>query len=256
VSEATVPYGLYISAEGAAAQSKRLEVVANNMANADTVGFKQDVATFQARFAEAIQLGRATPGDQSINNLGGGVKTHDVVTNFSQGQMQVTGREFDFAINGKGFFHIMGEDGKPMLSRAGDFTIDPTGRLVTSEGHLPVLDQQFAEININGDLPWYVSPDGFLVQDGTAKAIGLSEPSKMENLVKVGNNLFRAEGGMVPIELHDRSVKQGFLELSGSNPVNQMMAMIESTRGFEVNSRMIQSQDSATGTLISRVLRG
>jgi flagellar basal body rod protein FlgG len=251
-----VPYGLYISAEGAAAQSRRLEVVANNMANADTVGFKQDVATFQARFAEAVELGQSSPGDQSINNLGGGVKTHDIVTNFTPGQVQPTGKQFDFAINGDGFFHIMGEDGKPLLSRAGDFTIDPTGRLVTSEGHLPVLDQQFAEITINGDLPWYVSPDGFLIQDGGAKAIGLSKATKLENMVKVGNNMFRVDGAMEAVPLHDRNIRQGFLELSGSNPVNQMMAMIESTRGFEINSRMIQSQDTATGTLLSRVLRG
>jgi flagellar basal body rod protein FlgG len=61
---------------------------------------------------------------------------------------------------------------------------------------------------------------------------------------------------MEAVPLEERNIRQGFLELSGSNPINQMMAMIESTRGFEVNSRMIQSQDTATGTLLSRVLRG
>jgi flagellar basal-body rod protein FlgF/flagellar basal-body rod protein FlgG len=69
---------MYISAEGAAAQAQRLEVIANNMANVDTAGFKQDVPMFQARFAEAIQKGQAQPGDRSINDLGGGVKIIDV----------------------------------------------------------------------------------------------------------------------------------------------------------------------------------
>ncbi len=250
-----MPYGTYISAEGAAVQSRRLEVIANNMANADTVGFKQDVSTFQARYAQAIQQGLSSPGDQTINNIGGGVKVFDIATNFAEGQFQPTGKELDMAINGKGFFHIRGDDGQVYLSRAGNFTVDPTGRLVTDSGHLPVLDQQFAEIKINGDLPWYVSPDGFLVQDGGAKAVGLSQPKSLDDLVKVGNNLFRSTTPLQPVPLQERNVRQGFLELSGSNPVNQMMAMIESTRGFEVNSRMIQSQDSATGTLLSRVLR-
>jgi len=251
-----MPYGLYISAEGAAAQARRLEVIANNMANTDTVGFKQDVPTFQARYAEAIQQGYASPGDRSINNIGGGVKMFDVATDFEEGQFAATNRELDVAINGKGFFHVLGDDNKPYLSRAGNFTLDAKGRLVTSEGHMPVLDQQFSEILISNEAPWYMTPDGFIVQDGGAKAIGLSAPKSLDDLQKVGNNLFRPLGKLEPVPLEERSVRQGFLELSGSNPVTQMMAMIESTRGFEANSRMIQAQDTAVGNLVGRVLRG
>ncbi|MGD9632302.1 MAG: flagellar hook-basal body protein [Pirellulales bacterium] len=251
-----MPYGLYISAEGAAAQSRRLEVIANNMANTDTVGFKQDVPTFQARYAEAIQQGLASPGDRSINNIGGGVKMYDVATNFAEGQFAATNRELDVAINGKGFFHVQGEDGKPYLSRAGNFTRDAKGRLVTADGNLPVLDQQFSEILISDESPWYMTPDGFIVQDGGAKALGLSAPKSLDDLQKVGNNLFRPLGQVEPVPLEERSVRQGFLELSGSNPVREMMAMIETTRGFEANSRMIQAQDTAIGNLVGRVLRG
>jgi len=250
-----MPYGLYISAEGAGVQAKRLEVIANNMANADTVGFKQDVPSFQARYTEAIQRGLASPGDQSINNIGGGVKMFDIATNFSEGQLATTGKELDFAIQGNGFFHIQGDDGKVYLSRAGDFSIDAKNRLVTSEGQNPILDQQFSEMTVSTDTPWYMTPDGFLVQDGGAKAIGLSRPKSFAELEKVGNNMFRPTGKFEPVPLEERSVRQGFLELSGSNPVNQMMAMIETTRGFEANSRMIQAQDSAIGTLVGRVLR-
>jgi flagellar hook-basal body protein len=87
---------MYISAEGAAAQSQRLEVIANNLANVDTAGFKQDVPTFQARFAEAIQQGQAQAGDQSINDLGGGVKVIDVDTDHSLGQLKQTGNDLDW----------------------------------------------------------------------------------------------------------------------------------------------------------------
>ncbi len=250
-----MPYGFYISAEGASAQAKRLEVIANNMANSDTVGFKQDVPTFQARYAEAIQKGLASPGDQSVNNIGGGVKLYDVATDYAEGQFASTGKQLDFAIAGNGFFHVQGNDGKTYLSRAGDFSIDAKGRLVTNGGHNPVLDQQDSEITINGDLPWYVTPDGFIVQDGGAKAIGLSQPKSLSELEKVGNNMFRPTGKVDPVPLQQRNIRQGYLELSGANPIRQTMAMIETTRGFEANSRMIQAQDSAIGTLIGRVLR-
>jgi flagellar basal-body rod protein FlgF len=246
---------MYISAEGAAVQSKRLEVIANNLANVDTPGFKQDVATFQARFAEAIQKGQARSGDESINDIGGGVKLMDVATDYSTGELKRTGNDLDFAINGKGFFHIQGDDGKQYFSRAGDFALDTQGKLVTQNGHRAVLDQQGSEIQLSLNVPWSVSPDGFINQAGSIHALGMSQPDSLDEMVKVGNNLFKPTGTVKPLELSERNVRQGSLEMSGSSPVRQMMAMIETTRAFEANSRMIQNQDSTLGSLISRVLQ-
>jgi flagellar basal-body rod protein FlgF/flagellar basal-body rod protein FlgG len=246
---------MYISAEGAAAQAQRLEVIANNLANVDTAGFKQDVATFQSRFAEAIQRGQAEPGDRSINDLGGGVKIIDVQTDHSAGQLKHTGNELDLAINGKGFFHVRGEDGKRYLTRAGNLALDTQGRLVTQNGHRPVLDQADGEIVLNRELPLSISTDGFLSQAGTIYALGMSQPESLGELVKAGNNLFEPLGNVQPLALADRNIRQGYLEMSGSNPVRQMMAMIETTRAFEANTRMIQNQDTMLGTLISRVLQ-
>ena len=250
-----MPYGMYLSAEGAAAQAQRLEVIANNLANVDTACFKQDVASFQARFAEAIQQGTASEGDKSINDLGGGVKVIDVQTDYSAGQYQPTNSDFDFAVNGEGFFHVRGDDGSTCLTRAGNFTLDPAGRLVTGTGGRPVLDQQGGEILLSTDQPWSVSPDGFISQNGSLKALGLSKPQSLGDLVKIGDNMFRSLGPVDPVPLAERQVRQGYLEMSGANPVRQMMAMIETTRGFEANTRMIQNQDTMLGTLISRVLR-
>ena len=250
-----MPYGMYISAEGAAAQSQRLEVIANNLANVDTPGFKQDVPTFQARFAEAIQKGQAQPGDRSINDIGGGVKIIDVRTDHSEGQLKRTGNDLDLAIVGKGFFQIRGDDGEQYLSRAGDFQLDTTGRLVTQNGHRPVLNQQGAEITLSRNVPFNISADGFIDQAGTVQPIGMSQPESLNDLVKVGNNLFKPMGAVKPLELTDRNIRQGYLEMSGSNPVRQMMAMIETTRAFEANTKMIQNQDSMLGSLISRVLQ-
>jgi flagellar basal-body rod protein FlgF len=246
---------MYISAEGAAAQAQRLEVIANNLANVDTPGFKQDVPAFQARFAEAIQKGQAQSGDRSLNDIGGGVKVIDVATDYSMGELKHTGNDLDLAINGKGFFHVKGDDGQQYLSRAGDFALDTQGRLVTQNGHRPVLDQQGSEIQLALNAPWTISPDGFINQSGSIHALGMSQPESMGEMTKVGNNLFKPTGPVKPLELNERNVKQGYLEMSGASPVRQMMAMIETTRAFEANTRMIQNQDSRMGTLSSRVLQ-
>jgi flagellar basal-body rod protein FlgF len=246
---------MYISAEGAAAQAQRLEVIANNLANVDTPGFKQDVPTFQARFAEAIQQGQAQAGDRSVNDLGGGVKVIGVETDHSAGQLKETGNDLDLAIDGKGFFHVRGDDGQRYLSRSGAFALDAQGRLVTQNGHRPVLDQSGGEIVLSPELPIAVSSDGFISQAGAIYALGLSQPESLADLVKVGNNLFQPRGNMEPLALAERSVRQGYLEMSGANPVRQMMSMIETTRAFEANTRMIQNQDTMLGALISRVLQ-
>jgi flagellar basal-body rod protein FlgF/flagellar basal-body rod protein FlgG len=246
---------MYISAEGAAAQAQRLEVIANNLANVDTPGFKQDVPTFQARFAEAIQQGQARAGDQSINDLGGGVKVIEIETDHSSGLLKETGNELDLAINGKGFFHVKGEDGERYLSRSGAFALDTQGRLVTQNGHRPVLDQSGSEIVLSSELPVAISSDGFISQAGAIYALGLSQPQSLDELVKVGTNLFKPLGDVQPLALAERDVRQGFLEMSGANPVRQMMAMIETTRAFEANTRMMQNQDTMLGALISRVLQ-
>jgi flagellar basal-body rod protein FlgF len=250
-----MPYGMYISAEGAAAQAQRLEVIANNLANVDTAGFKQDVATFQARFAEAIQQGQAQSGDGSMNDLGGGVKIIDVETDHSNGQLKHTGNDFDLAINGPGFFHVRGDDSQQYLTRAGNFALDTQGRLVTQNGHRPVLDQGGSEIVLTPSTPWSMSPDGFISQAGAIYALGMSQPESTDDLVKMGNNMYQPLGNVRPLALNERNVRQGYLEMSGANPVRQMMAMIETTRAFEANTRMIQNQDTVLGSLISRVLQ-
>ncbi|MCC7474643.1 MAG: flagellar hook-basal body protein [Pirellulales bacterium] len=250
-----MPYGMYISAEGAAAQAQRLEVIANNMANVDTAGFKQDVAMFQARYAEAIQKGQASPGDRSINDLGGGVKIIDVETDYSPGELKQTGAPLDVAINGPGFFHVRSDDGRLCLSRAGAFELDPQGHLITQGGKRPVLDQQGGEITLLNDQPFNITADGFIEQAGSLFALGMSRPESLDEMVKVGNNLWEPTGTIQPLALSERDVRQGYLEVSGANPVRQMMAMIETTRAFEANTRMIQNQDSITGSLLGRVLR-
>ena len=249
-----MPYGMYISAEGAQAQQRRLEVIANNLANVETTGFKRDTALFQARFAEAIQQGTDYPGSRSQNDIGGGVKIIDTQTDHSGSSLRETGTETDFAVNGDGFFQVRGKDGNVYLTRAGNFTLDSNGRLMTQSDDMPVLSDSGSEITIDGSQPWEVFPGGNIVQDGGSTAIGLVRPQSLGDLVKVGNNLFRPLGPTSSVGEAERDVRQGYLEQSGVNPTREMMAMIETSRAFEANSRLIQHQDSMISGLVTRVL--
>lgn len=247
-----MPYGMYISAEGAQAQAQRLEVIANNLANVETPGYKRDVPTFQARFAEAIQQNYASPGDGSINDLGGGVKIVATQTDFSGSSLRHTKIDTDMAIQGDGFFQLLADDGQQLLTRAGNFFIDPSGQLLSRTERLPVLDEAGAPIQLNADLPWQLLSGGILEQQGSKTAIGLVAPNSLGDLVKAGRNAFRSLGPVSPVT--SRDIRQGYLEQSGVNPTRETMAMIETSRAFEANMKLVQHQDSMISGLINRVL--
>jgi flagellar basal-body rod protein FlgF len=250
-----MPYGLYLSAEGAKAQSQRLEVLANNMANVNTVGFKPDVATFQSRFAQAIQQGQAMPGSRGVDDLGGGVKVTETLTNFAAGRLQETGNQSDMAIVGNGFFAVAGPDGQPLLTRAGDFRFDNQNQLVTANGGMPVLDTSGSPIEIDPELPWRLTRTGQIEQDGVNIPLGIVQPQSLDELNKVGANMFRPRGEVLAIPETEREVRSGFLEMSGSNSTREMMSLIETSRAFEANAKMIQTQNDMMSSLIGRVLR-
>ena len=246
-------YGMYVSGEGAQVQAQRLEYIANNLANLETPGFKRDVPIFQARFAEAIQQGSASPGDKSLNDIGGGVKLNEVETDFSRGTMRRTEIPTDLAVNGEGFFQVLGPDNQNMLTRAGNFAIDARGQLVTAAGY-PVLDSSGGPILLDSEQPWTVVRGGLIKQGDQATAIGLQMPQSMGDLVKAGGNMFRPLGPTTEIPATERDIRQGYLEQSGVSSTREMMAMIATSRAFEANTQLIQSQDSMLSSLISRVL--
>lgn len=249
-----MPYGMYISGEGAVVQQRRLEVIANNLANLETPGFKRDVATFQARFTEAIQQGIDYPGSRTQNDVGGGVKVVDVQTNFAEGSLRHTKIPTDFAVNGEGFFQVRGRDGATYLTRAGNFSLDAEGRLVTQTDDMPVLDDSGSEIVIDDSLPWDLQFGGVINQGGATTAIGLVQPASLGDLVKVGSNMFRSLAPTQQVAEESRDIRQGYLEQSGVNATREMTAMIETSRAFEANTKLIQHQDSMISGLVNRVL--
>jgi flagellar basal-body rod protein FlgF/flagellar basal-body rod protein FlgG len=248
-----MPYGLYISAEGALAQSRRLDVIANNLANVDTTGFKRDLALFQARYAEETARGQDVPGSGSLNDLGGGVMTHGTPTDFSPSTLKRTGQPQDMAIRGEGFF-VVRQEGHDYLTRAGNFVLTAAGELQTTDG-ASVLSEGGGPVLIDPGVPWTLTPDGSVLQAGGLTPLALAMPASYGDLVKVGDNLFHALVPPLPMDPSQRQVVSGFLEQSGVNPTREMVAMIEASRAFEANISLIRNQDQMLGGLVSRVLR-
>lgn len=244
-------YGMYISAEGALAQQVRLDTITNNIANADTAGFKRDLAVFQARNAEAIDRGLAQPNAGTINDVGGGVLVQEMQTDFSPGPLKSTDIPTDFAIRGRGFFMVE-KNGERLLTRAGNFQLLPEGTLATQQGY-PVLSEEGEPITIEG--PWQIDEGGTIVSGGGQYRLGLFEPASLGDLAKTGENMFRPLGPTAPLAAEFRSVAQGMIEGSGTAAVKEMVDMIETSRAYEANVNMIKNHDSMFGTLISRVLK-
>lgn len=251
-----MPYGIYISAAGAQAQSARMEVIANNLANTDTVGFKRDLALFQARQAEEIERGRDQPLSKSVNNVGGGVRLAEVRTDFSAGPMKYTNIPTDMAINGEGFF-VVRRGNEDLLTRAGNFSITAAGDLVTSSGY-PVLAENGSPVRIDPDLgDWQVSPEGGIEQQGSSIPLAIVKPKSLGDLVHAGENLFAPLAPTQPLEPTQRArlIASGYLEQSSVKATTEMTDMIQTSRAFEANVNMIRNQDQILGELVGRVLR-
>jgi flagellar basal-body rod protein FlgF len=244
-------YGLYMSAAGAYSQKQKLEVIANNLANVDTPGFKSQLAVLQARSAEAVEQGLVSPGLGKIEDQGGGLFVRETVTNFAEGKLKQTGIGSDLAIDGEGFF-VVNKDGEQLLTRAGNFAFRSDGTLTASDGS-PVLSVDSTEIRIDPSRPWKFQDNGVLTQGGEGIPLAMVRPESMADLEHAGGNYFLAPGEVTATA--SRKVRPNFLEMSGVNPTSTMMGMIEATRAYEANVRMIQSQDEITGSLLSRVLR-
>jgi len=249
-----MPYGLYLSAEGANAQAKRLEILANNMANVDTVGFKRQLALVQARYAEAIEQGLLEPGTGAIEDQGGGVYVRQTQTDYSPGPLKHTQGRTDLAVEGDGFF-VVAKGDESFLTRAGNFRFDADGRLVTQQGHA-VLSDSGSPVAINpADPSWQWTTEGAIRQAGAVQNLAMVAPGSLGDLVPVGENLFRPLAEPEPLATDQRRVAVGYLEGSGVQPTVEMTQLIEASRAFEANVNMLKTQDEMLGGLVNRVLR-
>jgi flagellar basal-body rod protein FlgF/flagellar basal-body rod protein FlgG len=249
-----MPYGLYLSADGAHTQATRLEVIANNMANVDTVGFKRELTVFQARYAEAINQGTADPGTGSINDVGGGTTVRQTKTDFSQGPLKRTGKSTDVAIDGDGFFVVQKGDAT-YLTRAGSFQLTERGELITPQGYRVMAEGNSPIVVDPQNGPVEITSSGVVRQGDSAQTLAMVSTESLGNLAKAGENLFKPLAETQPLPSEQRHVTNGFLEMSGVNPTTEMVQMIETSRAIEANVNMMQTQNQTLSSLISRLMR-
>ena len=247
---------LWVAKTGLDAQQTRMAVIANNLANVNTTGFKKGRPIFEDLMYQNIrQVGAQTTQDTELPTgfqLGSGVKVVATEKLHTQGNVQQTENSLDVAINGRGFFQILMPSGDINYTRDGSFKLDSTGQMVTSGG-MP-LDPS---ITIPDDaLSITIGIDGTVtvVQPGSPNAVQVGDIQLADfinpaGLAPVGENLFVesvASGAPVigtPGEDEFGSVYQGSLETSNVNVVEELVNMIETQRAYEMNSKAISTTD-------------
>lgn len=215
---------------------REMQTVANNMANISTTGYRKEGIVF----AEFI---RDTGGDSvSIADA------HGRKTDATQGLLRATAGQFDFAIEGDGFFQIQTPDGL-RLTRAGAFMPNAENLLVNPDGFM-LLDSGAAPIFVPPDARGIsLAPDGTLSADGVPLAeVAVVTPADIGGLVRGAGTLFEAKDGVVPVERP--SVLQGYLEASNVNPVTEMARMIEIQRGYELGQKFLDREDERIRAVI------
>lgn len=263
--------GIFTALSGALAQNLKLDTIANNIANVNTTGFKRDQQTFgeyltaMEKEPQVIQVPRVPASVESFYDMNGGDKSFvdsaGTFTNFEQGSLKHTGGKLDLAIDGPGFFEVATPSGV-QLTRAGNFTMDGNGQLVTKDG-FPVLlegdDSSSVEertVKFSGIGQAYIS-DGGEIFDGAKKLgkISLLQVSNPDSLQKMGNNNFGFKPNMKTEVTKSAApnLKQGFIETSNVNIVNEMTEMIQAQRVFEGTQKAIHAYDAMADKLINVV---
>lgn len=251
-------YGLYLSAQGANAQATRLDVIANNLANASTNAFKRDLAVFQAHQPFDVEQGAGEEPPGNLNQSTGGTSVAEVVTNFQDGPLTATGGAYDLALSGPGFFRV--SDGQQeYLTRNGRLTVNSDNELIMHDtglsmlgrgGRPIVIPEEATQISVTADGTIHsVTADGL---SAPVAQLDLVQPQSFDELAKAGDGLYVAVQPLAQAG-SDVTVQQGFLEESGTRPVLEMMEMIQASRGFETNVSMIKTQDEALGQLLQSV---
>lgn len=255
--------GLYTSYTGMVNEQHRLDTLANNLANADTNGYKKEGATSQA-FDDVLafkikDVSEAGNLPRRMGNLNPGVKIGENYVDWSEGPFRETGNTYDLALSDKGFFAIefTSKDGEKSTkyTRDGNFTVDRQGFLVTPEGDF-VLSSTGSHIKLNPMAEASIDRQGQIIQDGAVVAtIGVKDFENYDYLEKYGENYYQPVDGATEVT-PTYQVYSGYLEQSNVSVVDEMVNMIAIQRAYEANQKLIQTFDSTleiSSTRIGRV---
>lgn len=255
--------GLYTASAGMQVEQVRQEVIANNLANLNTSGFRRDLAVLEARDNMGIRRTgdplRADPMAGSrrtaIGDLGTGVLVDRIVKRFEQGVLKQTDEPLDMAIDGDGYFTVAAPNGEKLYTRGGDFTRDAAGRIATKDGRL--LLGANGPITLPPSATFNVTKDGIVAVNGRpVDRLALARfDAPDQDLEKVGDTAFRYRGAGNP-PVSNALVAQGMLEGPNVNAVQEMVEMIAALRHYEANQKVLMSQDETLSKAVNDVARG
>ena len=259
-------YGLYLAASGALTSLYRQDLVANNLANSNTIGFKPDIASTRQRLPERLEnpgsfIAASSDPKAMLEKLGGGVFGNPTRISMKQGALQVTGGDLDIAIQGDGFLVIsVGGDlaeENLRLTRDGRLALSPDGRLILATNGMSVLDENNQPITLDRSAKVQINSGGQIIQnDRVVATLRLTKPQNPADLRKVGHNLMRvdanAESGLVAAS---GQLLQGHLESSAADPITTLNDMITATKSVQANITMMQYHDQVIGLSINTLGR-
>ncbi|MDE1938073.1 MAG: flagellar basal-body rod protein FlgG [Alphaproteobacteria bacterium] len=249
---------LSIAATGMLAQQTNVEVIANNLANMNTTGYKEQRADFQDLLYQNIEQAGAQSSDTgtvvpSGIQLGAGVRTAGVYRITGQGDLKSTSNPYDIAINGPGYFRIQMPDGTDAYTRAGNFSLSPQGQIVTDQGYVVqpgiAIPTTATAVSINAQGQVQATIPG----QTALQTVGQFELTRFPNdsgLKAQGDNLFTetASSGApqagVPGSTGYGTLQQGFLETSNVNAVEEITSLITAQRAYEMNSKVVTTADN------------
>jgi flagellar basal-body rod protein FlgF len=266
--------GFYTAASGMLAQQRRTEMLTNNIANANTPGFKADQASLKAfpeMLLQRIDANNTIPSKKlttttNIGSLTTGVYMQEAMPQFSQGDIRETGRSVDLALvngivpeGGSLFFTVENANGDVRYTRNGNFTLDGAGYLTTNEGYY-VLNENGNRIQLQNE-QFSVTSKGTILENGVeVNNIGITLSQNSNNLVKEGNGLFAATENGEMVEANNNQnitfeIRQGFIERSNVDVAAAMTDMMTAYRSFEANQKILQAYDKSMEKAVNEIGR-
>ena len=249
-------YGLYLSATGVMANSYREDVIANNLANAETTGFKRSTSAFQQRLTAAQEHAALTgQTDPLQEGIGGGLLLSPTGVDPTQGELESTGNALDLAVMGKGYFAVS-DHGKTSLTRDGKFILDRNGNLIVdnAEGQ-QVLGKNMQPIVLDPSKisQTTIGANGEITQAGKlAATVGLFDVSDPTKLVPKGGNIIDySQAG--DLQGATGTLRSQFSERSNVDPATELTQLMDAQRQLEANANMIRYQDETLGKAVTDV---
>ena len=213
-----------------------LDVIANNMANINTSGFKSQNMHFIEHLMPIANATAFEPQDQDLSY----VDTFTTRTNFDHGSIKLTDNDFDLALNSDGFFVVQMEDGTEAYTRNGAFRLDATGQLISADGRPVMTDAGPISFSREDGLVEIASDGTIASQLGIRGKIRVADFEDVRTLEKIGDTMFKGEN---PIEATEARMVQGALEASNVYGVTEVTRLIEVTRAYDATSKMVKDLD-------------